>query len=713
MNESIISRLTMPAIISLMGLAITQAWYVKTSETRIVRGQSGSAIAILTTKNDIIERRPTTRIIWERLGQGEQLFGGEAVRTGPSASGRITFLKSGMSIGIEPDSLVIMEESNGKLQLNLVNGGVFVKSEAAAETAAGKRGSEQPILKAGDKKIELSSKSSEVNLSVSESGMANVSVAKGNAQIAGASGKTETLTQGTSKALSTSAGTPSILEFLGPRSGASIPISGSNDSISIGWSNAPENATVFIESGTTRDGLVRLQQSVTAKTGKINLPVRPRDFFWRLVAVKDGKILAASPTIFNKGVTLDPPLLLTFSTNEKLTLSNAELSPTVRLSWTRPAGSEDITVQLAKDPEFKDTIATKTLNTESEWKVPIKEAGRYFWRASARWPGIARSVQSKTGTFEAMKQREIPAPVASSPAPGTIIPKSESDQNGIILSWSGPEGIEGYQVQLSRRQADNSLKSVLTKSVTGRQFRVTNVPTGEYFWTVRSRIGDSQSEASPQTSFSVSEVAPILFKNPATKDKPLAFLSADTIISIPLNALPSDTTQVRFKFANAVDGLVEASWQPSIPGKPLQVKLPTAGIYYFRVEALNKDRQLIGLGDKLELISRAADLLPPPQLLTKTQVLTSDETGGLDLKWNRVAGAVRYLVQISGPKTKFRKEISTTQLSVSNLEPGRHSLVLAAIDEAGRLGVRSPEIAIDVPDVSSIAAPTTKGIKVR
>jgi hypothetical protein len=718
MSESTISRLTFPAIISLLGLGITQAWYMKTTDSKPLKANAGDAIAILATKNDVIERRPTTRIIWERLGQGEQLYGGEAVRTGPKSSGKITFIKSGMSIGLEPDSLVIMEESNGKLQLNLVNGGVFVRNDASnggtnGSSSGSKNKTEQPILKAGDKKIELSGKSSELNLSVSDSGMANVQVAKGDAKIASAEGKMETLKEGASKALSTNAGAPAILDLSGPRSGSGIPISGLNDQVSLSWNNAPDGSMIFLETGNTRDTLTRLPQGIAGKSGKINLPVRPGDFFWRMVAVKDGKIVAMGPTTFNQGVTMDPPKLLTYASNEKIILSNANQNPQVRLSWTRPAGAEDIGLILAKDPDFKNILASKTFNVESEWTVPVKDSGKYYWRATAKWPGIARSVPSSTGIFEAIKQKDIPAPVANAPVPGSIIPKTTADQSGIMLTWSGEEGTETFELELLRRQNDNSLKSVLTRSLSNRQFRLTNVPPGQYFWTVRAKIGSQQSQPSPKAAFTVSEVSRIQLKDPPTNEKPLMFASADTPLTLALGDLPTTSSELRFKIARSSSGLADAPWQSSSPGKPLQFRVPAAGTYQMNIEALNKNKEVVGFAENIEIMVKEPDLLPPPALITGDQPIKTGESGDVTLRWKSVTGATRYLVEISSPKTKFRKAVQGTQLNLTNLLPGTHTLIMASIDKSGRTGIKSQGITIEVPDISSIAAPKSKGIKIR
>jgi hypothetical protein len=110
---------------------------------------------------------------------------------------------------------------------------------------------------------------------------------------------------------------------------------------------------------------------------------------------------------------------------------------------------------------------------------------------------------------------------------------------------------------------------------------------------------------------------------------------------------------------------------------------------------------------------REPNLLPSPQLFSGSQKLSATELGEVSLKWRLISGAAKYVVQISGPKTKFRKETTETSLRLSGMLPGTHQLVITAIDSKGRLGKPGASVMIIVPDVSSIAAPVVKGLRVR
>ncbi len=528
-DRLLLSRLLIPAILSAVGLFVTQAWYQKSKPSKSQRKVQSETIAILESHSDLIERRPTTRIIWEPIRTGESLYSGEAVRTGPKASGKISFVKMGMSFGLEPDSLIIIEEQAGNLQLNLVNGGVFVRNDASSGVSK----AIQPIIKAGNKKIELNqAKSSAITLSVAESGGANISVTKGDVKLADENGKTTQIGEGASKNLSLNSQIETI-DASGPSAGTSIPLTGNNDSLVIGWSRAPRGSTVFLETGSTREKLQRLTPGVSADTGKTSAPLPTGYFFWQLVAERAGKVVGLSPPVFNQSIVLESPKLIKNSRGEQIAIQKGSQKTDVLLSWSQPSGAEAITVSIATDPELKNLVQTKTFKGETEASIPLQEARRYYWNATATWPGISQKVTSKIGSF------------------------SLGDEN--------------------------------------------------------------KAAAIPETQLE------------ATRTEP----------------------------------------------------------------------------------EKEPELLAPPKLIVDSAVLQAGERGNIDLRWRAVPGAAKYIVQINGSKTKYKKELTRTNLKITGLMPGTHDVIVTAVDAKGRLGKKALPTKLEVPDISAIEAPTVKGLKVR
>ncbi len=411
--SSTISRLILPAIISVAGVVVTQMWYMKASKITFVKA-IGQPIAVLQQRSDRVERRPTTRLIWQDVDQGETLFSGEAVRTTAKASGRIQFIQSGVTVGLEPDSLVVIEETNGNVALNLVNGGVFVKSEGASESGKNKKNDNlsQPVIKAGSKTISLTDNKSELNLSLSESGQASLVVNKGNVAVTSNTGtQKETLKAGDSKALSTTASAPATITIILPRPNTVLPISIKSSAMMIEWKPDSTLGLLTLEMGTTRDQLSPVGATFSGSIGRATIQAKSGGFFWRLISKdKNGKILAQSPTIYNEGLALEAPKLLTNANGERILGTRDNSTFTANLAWVRPQSSESTTLTIASDKEFKNIVEAKNFPIASEWSFSTKKPGPYYWNVRANWRGISTSLTSTTGSFIIAQQQEVATP---------------------------------------------------------------------------------------------------------------------------------------------------------------------------------------------------------------------------------------------------------------------------------------------------------------
>jgi hypothetical protein len=713
MSSSTLSSLALPALLSCLGLAATQAWYLKMATKPSKTTSSGPALAILDSKTDVIERRPTSRIIWENLGEGEQLFNGEAVRTSANASGEITFIQSGMAIKLEPDSLVIIEETQGKLQLNLVNGGVFVKTEVKAVPGVKKPSADQLILKAGNQKIELAGgKSSAMNLSVSESGSANIQVTKGEVKVAGAAGKVETIAEGKSKAVSITETGPAVLDVQGPSSGATIPLTSLGSVMKLGWSNPPVGSVIFFESGSSRDSLKRQAVGVPAELKMISATVAAGEFFWRLVAVNAGKVVAIGATYFNTGLVLDAPKLLANASAEKIVMKESNPVAGVRVAWTLPQGSDGVNVYLSTDAAFKSIVSQNKFATDSDWALSINKPGKYYWRVIASWPGIAQQLSSSVGSFEVSLQKEYPVPVLASPEDGAVFVKTMTDSKGLPLTWNQQQGVDSYTITIEQGTGD-TFALLNTKTSNTAEVRLAQLPAGVYRWSVQAKIGEETSKFSAGRTVKIIEMARLSLKNPAIETTPLVYESATAPISIALTPAPASAKSIRFRVGEARQDLKALPWQVSPINAALTFKLAAAGHYVIVAEALDASKKVVAMSDTFKFELKAPDKLPPPALLTGLQPLTTGEAGDITLKWNQVPGAVRYMVEISGKTVPVRKAVTTTSFKISGLNPGDYSLIITAFDKSGRAGVPSTPVNLIVPNVSNISAPTSKGIRIR
>ena len=357
-------------------------------------------------------------------------------------------------------------------------------------------------------------------------------------------------------------------------------------------------------------------------------------------------------------------------------------------------------------------MASKQFTTESEWAFPVKEEGLHYWRVAASWPGIDKKILSKPGNFYVTKQKEVPAPMIDDKIRDMVYSKPQVDDNGILMSWRGPQGIESYSFKLEKRSGE-SYKELISKQITAQQYRITNVPSGIYRWSVRSRIGESESKVSANAHFKVLDVMRISLVSASILEKNLEFISPTYSYLFPLAGIPAETSRLRFRIAEQNSDLKAAEWAATEELKQLKFQLRKEGSYKLAVEALDKTGNIIGISETLNFIAKAPEPISPPKLLTGKQSLKTGESGDIVLKWTAISGAKRYLIELVGPKTKLRKEVVETSIELSHLYPGTHELVMTSIDKFDRRGRPGDSIKIVVPNISSIAAPAAKVIKIR
>src|SRR5690606_701016 len=135
------------------------------------RRDKKQAVARLNEAINEVQRKPVKRVIWESISRNEDLFPGEAIRTAPNAEAKILFVKTGVTIQLDPDSLVVLEENDKGLSLDFLQGNLFVQS-TGSQGAGGAPGG--LTVKTGSGEINL--KSADLSLSKDQSGKVNLEV---------------------------------------------------------------------------------------------------------------------------------------------------------------------------------------------------------------------------------------------------------------------------------------------------------------------------------------------------------------------------------------------------------------------------------------------------------------------------------------------------------------------------------------------------------
>jgi hypothetical protein len=369
-------RLVFAALLSVLCLVVNNFWYRSTQKKSQLKSNL-HAIATLSQTTDQVSRKPADRLIWEDIPVNEELFQGEAIRTSAKADAEIHFHDSDLIIDLEPNSVIVLEQSNGKTKLDFLEGQLFVKPTENAN------GGEIEVT-SGESKIALNG--AQVSFGKSAKGL-DVNVVKGSAQVQ-SGGKTLTLEKGKSGILqSGQLTTQTQLKIVTPAINESIYIHPETRAgFVVTFEPLPGDYKYELWAGSSRAEMQRALDQKSVAKNQIAAPAHAGRWFWQVIAQPvDSKLPTVKSEVgHNVMVALAPPQIL--YPQAKQTLHLAMQEPIAEVQWINPGHLEDLHLdiyKLNKDSGKPDgTLASLDVPTETSLQQAFDRPGRYAMRVS-------------------------------------------------------------------------------------------------------------------------------------------------------------------------------------------------------------------------------------------------------------------------------------------------------------------------------------------
>lgn len=458
-------RLIWAALLSGSGLVATFTWYYL-SKNKSFTNENEKPLAYIGKTRDEIQRRPATRLLWQEVGTGEALYNGEAIRTSEKGEVRIQFADSNRYLDLEPESLIVIQQSKGEIALDLMEGSLFV---AAAKDEGGALGSTALVLNSSSGKVDLTKASA--SLSKSKGNQVDVQVLEGSASFKDNSGKNKVLSSGSSGAL----GANGIqfksenLEILSPAPGKTVYVDADEkDNLTFKWKGFPPGLKVSLYTGPSRKTMKEWNATPQGNEGlKASLPLgKP---YWKLVA-KDpqtNKIVAESSVYRNEIQARYSPTVLFPLADANIPVNKAPFD--MSFKWQKGNDTAQIVLEVARDPSLKQKVATQNFINEESFTLPALSEGVYYWRMSSYYEGSSKPVTGKIQKFTVTKKDE--APVKKDPVEITwTVPEDriqfylESPKLGLSWNAQNTEDVALWRVKYVEEGADpSSLKTIDVK----------------------------------------------------------------------------------------------------------------------------------------------------------------------------------------------------------------------------------------------------------
>ncbi len=699
-------KLVYAAALSLSGIAATFGWYNYdlARSQRSDNSQKTLLGQIASAKNEV-QKRQKGRVIWKRVEEQEQLFAGEAVRTSSDSEAKIKF-NSGAEVDLDPDSVVTIANEGDKPNLDFVQGNIFVKGGAEADSLA---------LKSGETKIDI--KNANVSLG-SSGGKTAVQVLSGTALVTNGDKKI-TLDQTHSGDIGSNGVNISqkLLNVLKPLANDRIYIRFDKKESSVfAWAPISADYDVRIEMGQKRELLKPVGDLVAGSKGSVNMALKPGTQYWRFVATNKKNPQEISYSSINKLVVIAnvPPHLLAPSADSLVTLSSD--TKNLEFRWANPARLINLHLDVAKDPGFQTSIFSEEIEDTGQKAITPEDDGDYYWRIIGFQPETNVKIESMAQKFTFKTKYELVPPELKLPATETTLSFDKVATGAVFLVWNPQPGATGYSVHIEEENKKGGF--AIDKEVSDTIAKIPqDAKPGQYKWYVVSMDTEGRkSTPSKSRIFKIQDVPKIEWSDNRMQENYFYITSNPSFkVSFKPPAKTGGVGPHHFKVFYRVEG-TEKPESMLVPGPVDQIlKVSSNGLYHVFIEEFDSKENLMSKSDVRDVVVEPKPLLPAPQFAARMPAaVQASKNGTAPLAWNPVAGARAYLVQLKDESGKVRKEEKFTSDSVvmKNLLPGQYKLTVSSVDEHGRSGPSSEERALKVPEVSDLKPPQFKKFKI-
>ncbi len=394
-------RLFLAAGLSGLGFAVTLFSYHSTQNSNYQNQES--PLAQVGSVSDEVLRRPPTRLLWHSVSTGDSLFNGEAIRTSQDGEVRIQF-EDGRFIDLEADSLIVLSKAEGEISLDLMEGSLFVNSQATAATEGSAKSG--LVLNSADGKIDLSQASA--SLSKAEGKKLNLQVVEGSASLKSKDGKTQEIQKGTSGTLGSQGlqFDSKSLQIISPAPNKSVFMDPSKKpDVNFKWQGFPKDWNVVLVVGQNRKQLKSTTELAVGATDATETLSIGRHY-WQLKAYNPANPAdAAESSVYRLDVKArNTPTPLTPAANALLEFE--KLPTEINFQWQTSEETSGLIIEVAKDAQLKNKVKVQKIVQGHQFSLPELAAGDYFWRLSSFFPDSPQPISGPIQKFSVSQKVE-------------------------------------------------------------------------------------------------------------------------------------------------------------------------------------------------------------------------------------------------------------------------------------------------------------------
>jgi len=610
--------------------------------SQIIRDDK-SAVAFITFRKKIAQRRYSDNSVWEELSNHSPLFNYDSIRTDDNSSAVVTF-KDGGEIDIDSNSMIIIVKEGDEVKVNFEGGNISVKKGTLA-------------LSVKADKTSFGLKNGRLSISRNSDGIA-ADVEGGSAEVGSAGVLSD------SNSFRFSGGEMKIEDkniiLKSPVDGEKIITSSSAGDVAFNFDGLSSSV---IELSKTRS-FSKIYKTIPS-AGSSLVSLQGGSYYWRVVDKNEKSEIRRFSVISDSPVKPVYP-----ENNSQVFFSNSD--PVIMMRWSGAESVSDFEVSIASDPEMTNIV--KSVKTSARFSsFPVEAEGNYYWSVKANYSGGFTG--SEVVSFSAVKQTRISPPVLISPLNSAKLSVSAVKSGKVRFNWKVSTG--KYRIDLAKDSLFND-KIFSKETASNTEVLPPDTAVGTYYWRVAAIDSDGKdSDSSMVRELNILDSLNLQLISPVT-----GFISGSGLLRFRWNDKNMGSLyRIDIAKDNKFKNIVHTSTSME---RKTDVSLSDAGKYYWRVFLLGSDESILAESHVEDF--RISESLPAPVILSPVNGSNYNlgSPNPITISWKKSAGASTYTVslkQIVGGEEYllFSEKTNKNSLIIRNLSKFKTGKIRAEV----------------------------------
>lgn len=357
------------------------------------------------------------------------------------------------------------------------------------------------------------------------------------------------------------------------------------DSYNVRFAYAPfqEDYQIQLLVGTTQDNMAPyFDKPKTFAANEFSVPFKKGAYYWQLMAYENNQPVFTSHI---KKFYVEPQALIQLvkpAMNSKFQLVNGKAN--VQFQWDNPSQLEKVFIEISKQKDFAKTMAHESILENNYFTYDFDEVGEYYWRVSGFPFGTSDLLPSGINKVSIVSE-VVPQQVRILfPKEKTVLTTLSLKNSDITFQWTKNPATTVYNVEIKSLKNGN----VSNYETHDTEIKIKDLDPGFYTWKVSDK---NSSIVSAEAEFSVVQTKRLNFSN---ESEEAGFLS--------WQAGPKGTSRYRIEalrigsrsdFNAFFDEKSRTKKTLEITGDKISYKNFSAGIYAFKVYALDADKNIL------------------------------------------------------------------------------------------------------------------------